>query len=103
MFHHRDRDSSAGFSTGLLAGAVVGAGLALLFAPKSGTELRDDISESVNSLRDAIGDRYRDLAERAGVELDNIQERVDRAAEQIESSARAVVETAAQRARRENT
>jgi hypothetical protein len=51
------------------------------------------------SLRDAVGRRYRDLAERAGVELENFQERVDQAANAIESSATKLVDAAAQEAR----
>jgi gas vesicle protein len=93
MFRH-DSDSSA-FATGLLAGAVVGAGLALLFAPKSGEQLRGDITDSVDALRDAVAERYRDLAERAGVQLDNLQARAERAADILEASAREVINTAA--------
>lgn len=36
----------------LLFGAVVGAGLALLFAPKSGREMRRDLGKSIKGLRD---------------------------------------------------
>ena len=50
-------------------------------------------------LRDAVARRYRALAEMAGVELDNLEERIDRAAEAVESSAREVLESAAPRRR----
>ena len=36
------------------AGLLVGAGLALLFAPKAGEELRDDIGERLHEVRDRI-------------------------------------------------
>ncbi|MFN2500797.1 MAG: YtxH domain-containing protein [Pyrinomonadaceae bacterium] len=45
---NRTSDISSSTSTGifyLLAGAGIGAALALLFAPKSGTELRTDIAD----------------------------------------------------------
>jgi hypothetical protein len=54
-------------------------------------------------VRDAIARRYRALADRAGVELENLEERVDQAAEAIESTARSVMETAGQHRRREST
>ena len=38
-------------------GAVVGAGLALVLAPKSGEELRGDIGERVRNLRERNGER----------------------------------------------
>ena len=86
-------------AVGVITGVIVGAGLALLLAPKSGAALRDDLGESWMVLRDAVGRRYRDLAERAGVELDNLQERIDQTANAVESSATKLVEAAAQEAR----
>jgi gas vesicle protein len=47
-----------------LAGAAIGATLALLFAPQSGTETRRRIKAKANEGRDAIGDTSRDLAGR---------------------------------------
>lgn len=93
------QDNNAGFAVGVITGAIVGAGLALLLAPKSGAALRDDLGESWSMLREAVGRRYRDLAERAGVELDNLQERIDQTANAVESSATKLVESAAQEAR----
>jgi len=37
------------------AGILVGAGLALLFAPTSGRELRENIGEQVNEMRERMG------------------------------------------------
>ena len=104
MLHDR-HDPSYGFTSGILTGAVIGGALALLFAPKTGTQLREELGESsavamVGSLRDALAKRYRELADRAGVEVENLQEQVERAAEGLEASAREFVDTAAQRARR---
>ena len=75
-----DNERDNGFAAGIVTGALVGAGLALLFAPKAGTELRGDLNDSLGSLRDAVARRYRALADMAGVELENFEERVDRAA-----------------------
>ena len=97
----RYEQDGSGFAVGAITGALVGAGLALLFAPKAGSELRGDLSESMTSMRDAVARRYRELAERAGVEIENLEERVDAAAETFESSAREMLDAASSAARRE--
>lgn len=43
------------FVTGLLVGVAVGFGLALLLAPKSGEEMRDDLMQRGIELRDRAG------------------------------------------------
>ena len=96
MSRHEREESRAGFATGLLAGALFGAGIALLLAPKSGSDLRGDIGESMGSLRDAVNRRYRDIASRAGVTIDNLQDRVARATEAFETGAREFVQQSAQ-------
>jgi len=95
--YRSDRDSSAGFALGVISGAAVGAGLALLFAPKSGAALRSDIADSVEPLRAAIARHYQELADRAGVELENLHERVDSAAAALEERATAAVRSAARK------
>lgn len=49
----------------LSAGLVVGAGAALLLAPKSGAKLRADISDSFEGRLDALEQRMRGLVDRA--------------------------------------
>jgi gas vesicle protein len=90
-----NRDTGAGFATGVVTGAMLGVGLALLFAPKAGSLLREDIGESVGSLRDALARRAREVADRAGVELDNLQERAEKAVAAVETSARDMVDATA--------
>jgi len=54
MFSNNHEERSGGsfqpFMTGLAIGAVVGATLALLYAPKKGTELREDIADTVDDV-----------------------------------------------------
>jgi len=45
--------------TGLLAGTMIGAGLGLLFAPKSGSDTRHDLSERANELGKTAAEGYR--------------------------------------------
>ena len=49
----------------LLAGLAAGAALGILFAPESGTETRDKLSESLNNLGDSI-------KESASEQIDNL-------------------------------
>ena len=43
----------------LLAGTLIGAGLALLFAPASGRETRDNLMRRANGLADDLKDQFR--------------------------------------------
>jgi len=49
----------------LLAGLAAGAALGILFAPESGNETRDKLTESLKNLSDSI-------KETAAVEIDNL-------------------------------
>lgn len=46
------------FAAGLILGALVGAGLALLLAPQSGAETRRDLAHRARRLADETRDRY---------------------------------------------
>ena len=68
--YDQDSAGSGMFLLGALAGALVGAGVALLMAPKSGAEVRQDLSSGYNTMRDAAARRYRDLADRASAKIE---------------------------------
>ena len=51
------------FISGLLLGAVIGAGVALLAAPQSGRRTRRRLKKTALTLRDSATDRWDDLAE----------------------------------------
>jgi len=44
-----------------LAGAVVGVSIAMLYAPQSGRDTRQFISDKTQQTKDAVGDSSRDL------------------------------------------
>ena len=92
--NEQDSSGSGMFLVGAVAGALVGAGVALLMAPKAGVEMRQDLNAGFGTLRDAAARRYREMAERAGVQLDNLEEKADQLADQLESSAREAIDTA---------
>jgi gas vesicle protein len=54
------------FVMGLLTGTVLGAGLGMLFAPKAGSELRNQISEQAGNLANTASEGYRRAQESAG-------------------------------------
>jgi gas vesicle protein len=61
-------NSGSNFLAGLVVGAAIGAITALLFAPKSGREMRESLAEEGRKLRDRAVDEGRRLVER-GQEL----------------------------------
>jgi gas vesicle protein len=63
-----DNESTGGgsFVMGLLTGTVLGAGLGMLFAPKSGSELRSQISEQAGNIANTASEQYRRATETAG-------------------------------------
>jgi len=66
MARWNDQDSSNSmFLMGALAGALVGAGVALLMAPKTGAQVRRELNSGFNTVKDAAARRYRDVADKA--------------------------------------
>jgi gas vesicle protein len=61
-----DTGSGSSFVMGLLTGTVLGAGLGMLFAPKAGSELRNQISEQAGNLANQASEGYRRASETAG-------------------------------------
>jgi gas vesicle protein len=53
-----ENGSGGTFVMGLLAGTVLGASLGMLFAPKSGSELRSQLSEKAGNLANSAKDGY---------------------------------------------
>jgi gas vesicle protein len=56
---HGDHASGMGFMLGLLTGTVLGAGLGMLLAPKSGSELRSQIGGQAASLGRAASEQLK--------------------------------------------
>ena len=64
--YERDETSAATKLTYLLVGGGIGAVLALLFAPKSGQELRDDIADATRKGLEKSKEAASQLQEKAG-------------------------------------
>ena len=71
--------SGSSFVMGLLTGTVLGAGLGMLFAPKSGSELRNQVAEQAGSLANTATEGYRRATETAGNWAEKGREVYDRA------------------------
>lgn len=100
MSYEREReDASAGTKlTYLLIGGGIGAILALLFAPKSGQELREDIADATRRgiekgretavhLQEAAGDYYEVTRERASEAIHHAQEKAEELGERAKTAA----------------
>ncbi len=71
MMDHDDDANTMNFVSGFLLGAIVGAGIALLTAPDSGTRIRRRIRRVAGDLKDTAGDHIEDFAEDVKARVDD--------------------------------
>jgi gas vesicle protein len=64
MMHGDDEGNARPFAAGLILGALIGAGVALLFAPQSGAETRRIIRKRAKHLAADASDRFDDVKDR---------------------------------------
>jgi len=75
------------FVMGLLTGTVLGAGLGMLFAPKAGSELRNQISSQAGNLANTASEGVRRAQETAGDWADRGREMYDKARDAVSRGA----------------
>jgi gas vesicle protein len=99
---YREDQSGASFMLGIMTGAVIGAGVALLFAPRTGQEMRQQLGEQYRGLADKAGQTAQSLRESAQSIRESAQqlrdqgrERVQRAANQLSDRLSSSTESAA--------
>ena len=68
--------SFGSFLVGLLTGAVIGGGLALLFAPSSGEDTRARLQESYSHVRNEVKEAAVTKAQEMKSELARLQKKV---------------------------
>jgi gas vesicle protein len=72
-------DGGGSFLMGLLAGTVLGAGLGMLFAPKAGSELRNQLNEQAGKLKATANDTYAQATDKVSQIVDRGKDAYDRA------------------------
>jgi gas vesicle protein len=82
MSHYEDNpyiviERRSGGIGAFLLGAIVGAGVALLFAPRSGEETRAEIRTGVRRLRERAEDTVRGVQDAVSQTLDNVRSGVN--------------------------
>jgi gas vesicle protein len=91
MAHHDDgyviiEHKTGNFGT-FVWGLLVGAAAALLFAPKSGRETREELTDSFYRLRDDAEIRIREVQDTVNATVDDVRRQLD---EGMDSARRAV-------------
>lgn len=90
-----DRGGGSGLGSFVL-GALVGAGLGLLLAPKSGQETQEDLKEHARKLKASAEVRVRraqqELEERLEAAREGVQARVEGVKDAVEAGRKAAVE-----------
>lgn len=90
-----EREQGGSFGSFVL-GALVGAGLALLFAPQSGEETQQELREHAHRLKESAEDRVRDAQKNLEARLDHaregVQARVEHVKDAVESGRQAARE-----------
>ena len=90
-----DKSSVGTAVTFLMIGVGVGALIALLFAPKTGKQMRRDIRRKFDDARETLEDWSEEAQERLGDAVDKVHSAVDRSAEWAEELRDAAREKAA--------
>jgi gas vesicle protein len=71
------------FAAGLILGALIGAGVALLFAPQSGEDTRRLIRKKAKRLARDTRERYDDLRDKVRDRYDEARDKVRDARERV--------------------
>jgi gas vesicle protein len=70
----RSGEGGGGFALGFVAGAMIGAGLGILFAPKAGSDLRRQLGEQADALANNASETYRKTSQGAAEWVNKAQE-----------------------------
>lgn len=67
-----EKGGNSGFLIGLVTGGVIGAGLAIAFAPRLASELRERATASATDLKHAASERYQEVSTRIADVVDGV-------------------------------
>jgi gas vesicle protein len=91
---YRDDRSGGGFVMGLVTGSLLGAALAVLFAPKPGADMRQDLASGAEEFGRVARDRWQDVAATAASAVDQGRGVYQQARESVKKTAAGVAESA---------
>ena len=77
----------AGFGIGLLAGAVIGGVMALLYAPKSGKETRKVIKDMATEVVDTVKEETGEVIDKVTKVVDAVKEETADVVDTVEEAA----------------
>ena len=75
------KEESGGFFAGMLTGLAVGVGIGMLFAPRSGSELRQTIAQSAGDFQRKANESYQQASEKVKDVVDKGRDAVSRGKE----------------------
>jgi len=64
------------FASGLALGGIIGAGVALLLAPKSGEDVRTMISDKSNDFREQITGKVEEVRDKAEQQIGSVKQQM---------------------------
>jgi len=82
-FWEPQESNGAGFFTGLVAGALIGAGLGVLFAPRRGVELRGQVANSATNVGQSVSKTVDEWAERGRATFEGARDAAARARDEF--------------------
>jgi gas vesicle protein len=89
-----NKDNASGFVIGLLAGAIIGGAVALLYAPKSGKETRQLIKDKATEVVDAVKEDATEVAdilkEKTSGVMDTVKEATSEASRKGQAAGKAL-------------
>jgi gas vesicle protein len=90
-------DETTRIASAFLAGGLIGAGIALLYAPKSGRQTRKDISRAARSIKRDTTELVEDTIESVNDFVGDVKERasdiIERGVELSETAKKEIVKT----------
>jgi gas vesicle protein len=75
MTLHDETGGGSRFWIGMFAGGIIGAGLAIVFAPRVASELGQRVRRSVDDLGDAVSSGYQHVTTRVAGVVDDVTAR----------------------------
>ena len=85
-----------GFVAGFFLGSALGAAAALLLAPKSGVELRENLVEEGKKLRETTSSNVSELREKGEELYGKVRETIHETADGVKKAARTITESPAE-------